>query len=46
MRNARLDESQVGIKHWEKNQQPQISILITESEEEINSLLMRVKKLP
>ena len=44
MRNARLDESQVGIKHWEKNQQPQVSPLMTESEEELKSLLMRVKE--
>ena len=44
MRNARLDESQVGIKHWEKNQQPQISPLMTESEEELKSLLMKVKE--
>ena len=51
MQNARLDEAQVGIKIARRNinnlRYADTTILMAESEEELNSLLMkvRVKKL-
>ena len=48
MRNARLDELQVGIKIGRRNinnlRYVDDVILMAESEEELNSLLMRVKE--
>ena len=48
MRNARLDESQAGIKIAERNidnlRYADDTTLMTESEEELKSLLMRVKE--
>ena len=48
MRNARLDEAQAGIKIVEKNinnlRYADDSTLMAESEEELKSLLMKVKK--
>ena len=47
MRNARLEEAQAGIKIAERNinklRYADDTTLIAESEEELNSLLMRVK---
>ena len=51
MQNARLDEAQVGIKIARRNinnlRYADTTILMAENEEELNSLLMkvRVKKL-
>ena len=49
MRNARLDEAQAGIKITGRNinnlRYADDTTLIAESEEELKSLLMRVKKL-
>ena len=48
MRNARLDEAQVGIKTAGRNinnlRYTDGTTLMTESEEELNSLLMKVKE--
>ena len=48
MQNARLDEAQAGIKIARRNINnlwyADDTILMAESEEELNSLLMRVKK--
>ena len=48
MRNARLDEAQAGIKIAERNinklRYADDTTLIAESEEELNSLLMKVKE--
>ena len=48
MRNARLDEAQAGIKIAGKNitnlRYPDDTILMTASEEEMKSLLMKVKE--
>ena len=48
MRNARLDEAQAGIKTARKNinnlRYADDTILIAESEEELKSLLMKVKE--
>ena len=48
MRNARLDESQAGIKIARRNinnlRHPDDTILMAESVEELKSLLMRVKE--
>ena len=48
MRNAELDESQTGIKISRRNTNnfpyTDDTTLITESEEELKSLLMRVKR--
>ena len=48
MRNARLDESQAGIKTARKKfnnlRYADDTILMAESEEELNSFLMRVKE--
>ena len=48
MRNARLDESQAGIKIAERNinnlRYVDDTTLMTESEEELRSLLMKVKR--
>ena len=48
MRNARLDESQVGIKIARRNinnlRYAEDSILMAEREEELKSLLMKVKE--
>ena len=48
MRNARLDEAQAGIKIFRKNinnlRYPDDTTLIAESEEELKSLLMKVKE--
>ena len=48
MRNARLDESQVGIKIARRNisnlRYADDTTLMAESEEELKSLLMRVKE--
>ena len=48
MRNARLDESQAGIKTAGSNinnlRYADNTTLMTESEEELRSLLMRVKR--
>ena len=48
MRNARLDESQAGIKIARRNisnlRYANDTTLMTESEEELKSLLMRVKE--
>ena len=47
MQNARLDESQAGIKIAGRNNNPRYAddtTLMAESEEELNSLLMRVKE--
>ena len=48
MRNARLDESQAGIKIAERNisnlRYTNNTILMAESEEELKNLLMRVKE--
>ena len=48
MRNARLDESQVGIKISRRNiynlRYADDTTLMAESEEELQSLLMRVKE--
>ena len=48
MRNVRLDESQAGIKITRRNinnlRYANDSILIAESEEELKSLLMRMKE--
>ena len=48
MRNAQLDEAQTGIKIAGKNvnnlRYAYATTLMTESEEELNSLLMKVKK--
>ena len=50
MRNARLDEAQAGIKIAGKNtnnlRYADDITFMSESEEELKSLLMRVKKLP
>ena len=50
MRNARLDEAQAGIKIAGKNtnnlRYADDTTFMAESEEELKSLLMRVKKLP
>ena len=47
MRNARLDEAQIGIKIARRNitnfRYADDTTLMTESEEELKSLLMRVK---
>ena len=49
MRNARLDELQTGIKIARRNvnnlRYADYTTLMTESEEELKSLLMRMKKL-
>ena len=49
MQNARQDESQAGIKTARRNinnlRYAYDTTLITESEEKLKSLLMRVKKL-
>ena len=48
MRNARLDDSEAGIKTAKRNinlKYDDDTILMAESEEELKSLLMRVKKL-
>ena len=49
MRNARLDESQAGIKMARRNinnlRYADDTPLMAESEEELKSLLMKVKKL-
>ena len=49
MQNARLDEAQAGIKIAVKNinnlRYAGDTTLMTESEEELKSLLMRVKRL-
>ena len=49
MRNAGLDEAQAGIKIAERNinnlRYTDDTTLMAESEEELRSLLMRVKKL-
>ena len=49
MRNARLKEAQAGIKIAERNinnlRYADDTTLMAESEEELNSLLMRLKKL-
>ena len=48
MRNARLDEAQAGIKISGRNinnlRYTDDTTLMAESEEELNSLLMKVKK--
>ena len=48
MRNARLDESQAGIKidgrHINKLRYADDTTLVVESEEELKNLLMRVKE--
>ena len=48
MRNARLDEAQAGIKIAQRNinnlRYTDDTTLLTESEEELKSLLMRVKE--
>ena len=48
MQNARLDEAQVGIKTDGRNinnlRYAEDITLVTESEEELNSLLMKVKE--
>ena len=46
MRNARLDELQAGIKVGRRNINREVddTTLMPESEEELKSLLMRVKK--
>ena len=48
MRNARLDETQAGIKTAERNinnlRYADDTTLMTESEEELKSLLMKVKE--
>ena len=48
MRNTGLDESQAGIKITRRNinnlRYAYYTIFITESEEELNSLLMKVKE--
>ena len=48
MRNARLDESQAGIKTARRNinnlRYADDTTLMTESEEELKSLLMKVKE--
>ena len=48
MRNARLDESQAGLKiagrHSDNLRYTYDTILMAESEEELNSLLMKVKE--
>ena len=48
MRNARLDEAQAGIKIVRRNinnlRYADDSILMAESEEELKTLLMKVKK--
>ena len=48
MRNAGLDEAQTGIKISERNisklRRADVTTLITESEEELKSLLMKVKE--
>ena len=48
MRNARLDETQAGIKTAERNinnlRYADDTTLMAESEEELKSLLMKVKK--
>ena len=48
MRNVRLDESQAGIKNARRNinnlRYANDTSLMTESEEELKSLLMRVKE--
>ena len=48
MRNARLDEAQVGIKISGRNinnlRQANDTFLMAESEEELKSLLMKVKE--
>ena len=47
MRNARLDEAQAGFKIAQKNinnlRYPDDTTLMAETEEELNSLLMKVK---
>ena len=49
MRNARLDEAQAGIKTAGRNinnfRYADDTTLMSESEEELKSLLMKVKKL-
>ena len=49
MRNARLDEGQAGIKiarrYIDKLRYADDTTLMAESEEELKSLLMRMKKL-
>ena len=48
MRNAELDEAQAGIKITKRNinnlRYPKYTTLMAESEEEIKSLLMKVKE--
>ena len=47
MRNARLDELQVGVKIGRKNNNLRYvdyTTLMAESEEELKSLLMRIKE--
>ena len=48
MQNARLDEAQAGIKIAERNinnlRYADDTILMAESEEELNSLLMKMKE--
>ena len=48
MRNAELDEAQAGIKTAERNSNnfryADDTILMAESKEELNSLLMKVKE--
>ena len=49
MRNAGLDEAQAGIKTAGRNNNLRYAdntTLIAENEQELNSLLMRVKELP
>ena len=43
MRNAGLEEAQAGIKTARRNINTDDTILMTESEEELKSLLMKVK---
>ena len=49
MRNARLDEAQIGIKIARRNinnfRYADDTTLMVESEEELKTLLMKVKKL-
>ena len=44
MRNARLDDSQTGIKIDRRNINNLNSTLLAESEEELKNLLMKVKE--
>ena len=45
MRNAGLDEAQAGVKiAWRNNNNLRYAALLAESEEELKSLLMKVKE--